>query len=244
MHQNQKHMQSFRKQIISQVQAIPEGKIFTYRDLAFAPSQRGHVAVILAELKKKGIVEKAEKGAFYRPKPSLLGLRSRPLSFQEKLDFITRELNGYITGPYIYNRMQLTEQVPMVITIATPKPVRKFEKMNLRIECIKSYIEVDDKTNFHHLRLLDAIKSIKEIPGTTPMDVYQRLLDAHFKKMEISELDAVKLMAFSYPPRVRRILMDIYNELGYKEGAKGLADTLNSNTYFKTTYKNRQYDFT
>lgn len=237
-------MTSFRKHIINQVQAIPAGKIFTYRDLDFVPQKRGHVAAVLAELKKKGVVEKAEKGAFYRPKPSLLGLKSRPLAFPEKLDFITKELNGYITGPYIYNRMQLTEQVPMVITIATQKQVRSFEKLNIRFHCVKSYLDVTDATNLYQLRLLDAIKSIKEIPGTTPMDVYVRLLDLHFKKLDIADLESIKQLAFSYPPRVRRILMDIFNELGYKAGAIELGKTLNSNTHFKTIIKNYKYDFT
>lgn len=231
-------MESLRKNIIMQVESLKEGKIFTFKSLKFEPQKKSNVAVVLSELAKSGKVVRVEKGTYFRPKPSLLGLKHRPLSHQEKLDFISNELNGYITGPYIFNQMQLTEQVPMVVTIATPKPVRKFEKMNISFECVKSYIDNLEETNIYHLRLLDAIKSIRVVPGTTPSDVYSRLLNHHFKNIQLHELRKINELALSYPPRVRRIMMDICRDLGHTNEMHILSLSLNSNTHFKTTFEN------
>lgn len=231
---NSMYMASFRSNIISQIEAIPLGKIFTLKDLTFVPSKRANVAVVLSELSKKEIIVRAEQGAYYKPKKSLLGLKNRVLSYQEKLDFVTTELNGYITGPYIYNQLRLTEQVPMIITIATENPVRKFEKLNIRFECVKSYVSDFNSVNLYYLRLLDAIKSIKRIPGTTPSDVYNRLLCYHFNKFGSEEINIISNLSLTYPPRVRRILMDICDNLGFSEESYKLSQTLNSNTSFKS----------
>lgn len=228
--------ESFRKNIIKQVERIEKGKLFTFKNLNFATQKKPNVAVVLSELAKKGLVIRAEKGTYFRPKPSLLGLSRRPLDYQEKLNYITNTLDGYITGPYVFNQMQLTEQVPMVITVATPKPVRNFVKMNIRVECVKSYVNDLDSINLYYLRLLDAIKSIREIPGTKPSDVYVRLMNFHFKKLREQELEEINKLALNYPPRVRRIMIDINRDLGYQEKSIILSDTINSNTHFKTTF--------
>ena len=206
-------MDSFRQNIRTQVMKMEKGKIFTSDDLIFAPQKRANVAAVLSEMAKKGAIVRAAKGTYFRPKPSLLGLKYRPLEHQEKLDFISKRLNGYITGAYVFNQMQLTEQVAMVVTVATPKPVRAFELGNVRVKCVKSYVDDLRGVNLYHLRLLDAIKSIREIPGTTPSDVYDRLIQHHFCKLQGEELNQIAEVAQKYPPRVRKILSDIYRYL-------------------------------
>jgi len=230
-----KIMASFRQYIIEQVMAYREGKIFTFKDLVFEPQKKACAAVVLSELTKKGILARAAKGVYFRPKVSLLGLKYRPLSYQEKLDFISKELGGYLSGPYMFNQMQLTEQVASVITIATPNPVRKFVKMNVNVNCIKSYIHKIDETDVYYLRLLDAVKFINDIPGTTPTDVYSRLMLHHFKNFQSKDLDKINQLALSYPPRVRKIMMDVCHDLGYTKGKNLLLGSINSNTHFKTT---------
>lgn len=227
-------MASFRKYILEQVMGYKEGQIFTFKDLVFEPQKKAYAAVVLAELTKKGILVRAAKGVYFRPKASLLGLKHRPLSYQDKLDFISKELGGYLSGPYIFNQMQLTEQVASVITVATPNPVRKFVKMNVRINCIKSYIQKIDDSDVYYLRLLDAVKFINDIPGTTPTDVYSKLMLFHFNNFQLSDLEKINQLALSYPPRVRKIMMGVCHKLGYTKGENLLQNSINSNTHFKT----------
>ena len=124
-------MASFRKEILGQIERIDTGRIFTFRDLSFETEKTANVAVLLSEQSRKGVLVRVEKGAYYRPKKSVLGLGKLPVYQDEQFRYLTEKLNGYITGAYIYNKMGLTEQVATTITIATPNPVRRFRFKNL-----------------------------------------------------------------------------------------------------------------
>lgn len=86
--------------------------------------------------------------------------------------------------------MGLTEQVATTITIATPNPVRRFRFRNLDIECVKAYCtDYQDDSLVPYLRLLDAIKDMKHIPGTTGQDIYNRLKSLYFNEYSLPELE-------------------------------------------------------
>lgn len=183
-------MASFRKEILGQIERIDTGRIFTFRDLSFETEKTANVAVLLSEQNRKGVLVRVEKGAYYRPKKSVLGLGKLPVYQDEQFRYLTEKLNGYITGAYIYNKMGLTEQVATTITIATPNPVRRFRFKNLDIECVKAYCMVyPDESLVPYLRLLDAIKDMKRIPGTTGQDIYNRVKSQYFNGYSLPELE-------------------------------------------------------
>mgnify|MGYP007073017373 CR=1 FL=1 len=68
------NMASFRKEILGQIERIDTGRIFTFRDLSFEMEKTANVAVLLSEQSRKGVLVRVEKGAYYRPKKSVLGL--------------------------------------------------------------------------------------------------------------------------------------------------------------------------
>ena len=176
-------MASFRKEILGQIERIDAGRIFTFRDLSFDAEKTANVAVLLSEQSRKGVLVRIEKGAYYRPKKSVLGLGKLSVYQNEQFRYLTEKLNGYITGAYVYNKMGLTEQVATTITIATPNPVRRFRFKNLDVECVKAYcMGCSDESLVPYLRLLDAIKDMKRIPGTTGQDIYNRKLPATCQK--------------------------------------------------------------
>ena len=183
-------MASFRKEILGQIERIDTGRIFTFRDLSFETEKTANVAVLLSEQSRKGVLVRVEKGAYYRPKKSVLGLGKLPVYQDEQFRYLTEKLNGYITGAYVYNKMGLTEQVATTITIATPNPVRRFRFKNLDIECVKAYCMVyPDESLVPYLRLLDAIKDMKRIPGTTGQDIYNRVKSQYFNGYSLPELE-------------------------------------------------------
>ena len=51
-------MESFRKNILQQIENIATGRIFTFRDLSFDNDKTANVAVLLSEQSKKGILVK------------------------------------------------------------------------------------------------------------------------------------------------------------------------------------------
>jgi len=54
------------------------------------------------------------------------------------------------------------------------------------------------------LRLLDAIKDMKRIPGTTGQDIYNRVKSQYFNGYSLPELEKIVSLAKSYPPPVRK----------------------------------------
>ena len=132
-------MASFRKEILQQIEQIDVGRIFTFRDLSFPNDKLANVAVFLSEQSKKGILMRVEKGAYFRPRKSALGLGTLPVYQDEQFRYITQKLDGYITGAYIYNKMGLTEQVAKTITEANHKPVRTIRIKKLDLKSEKNY---------------------------------------------------------------------------------------------------------
>ncbi|MDR0575200.1 MAG: hypothetical protein LBG96_14485 [Tannerella sp.] len=231
-------MQSFKSDIQRQIDRIPEGKIFTFKDLAFPLSKFANVAVVLSELSKANKLIRIEKGAYYKPKPSSLGLGNLPVYQDEQLNYLTGKLNGYLTGAYIYNKMSLTEQVPSVITIAVHYPVRAFRFERLSVECVKAYVDVpDDSKTLHLIRILDAIKDCRHIPGTSPQAAYERIFKLHVSSLEHANLERAVSLSRNYPPRVRKILGCMLHENDNRDLEKQLAATLCPTTRFDFPYK-------
>lgn len=231
-------MTSFRREILQQIKQIDAGRIFTYGDLSFPNEKTANVAVLLSEQSKSGSLVRIEKGAYFRPKKSALGLGLLPVYQDEQLRYITRKLDGYITGAYIYNKMGLTEQVATTITIATTKPVRRFRFKNLNIECVKAYTTLyRDEANVPFLRLLDAIKDIKRIPGSTQQDTYECIKKQYFKDLSMQELVKIVSLAKDYPPRVRKIVADLLEDIGQQDLRQKLTCTILPTTRFNLDYK-------
>jgi hypothetical protein len=231
-------MASFRKEILGQIERMDTGRLFTFRDLSFDMEKTANVAVLLSEQSRKGLLVRIEKGVYYRPKKSVLGLGHLPVYQDEQFRFLTEKLNGYLTGAYIYNKMGLTEQVATTITIATPRPVRRFRFKNLDVECVKAYsMNFKDASFVPYLRVLDAIKDMKRIPGTTERDVYNRLRSQYFSQYSPSELKRIVSLAKNYRPYVRRVVADLLGDVGSPALQKEIELTLSPTTRFNLAYQ-------
>ena len=200
-------MDTFKSNIHKQLDRIPEGRIFTFDDLVFQSPKFAQVAVILSNLTKEKKLIRIEKGAYYKSKSSSLGLGYLPVYQEEKLNYLIKKMDGYLTGTYIYNKMSLTEQVPSVITIAVRYPVRAFTFEKLSVECVKSYVDISgDSPDLYLVRILDAIKDCRHIPGTSPQEVYDRIFNLHVSTLGYAFLEKLVSLSKKYPPRVRKIL--------------------------------------
>ena len=231
-------MESFKSDIRRQIELIPEGKIFTFKDIVFPVSKFANVAVILSGLSKENKLARIEKGAYYKPKQSILGLGYLPVYQEEQLNYLTNKLNGYLTGAYIYNKMSLTEQIPAVITIAVRYPVRAFRFEKLSIECVKAYVNIpnDDQT-LRLIRILDAIKDCRHIPGTSPHAAYSKIFKFHVSPLGYVNLEKLVSLSKNYPPRVRKILCQMLQDNDNKNLSEQLEVTICPTTRFDFPYK-------
>ena len=134
--------------------------------------------------------------------------------------------------------MGLPEQVATTITIATTNPVRRIRYRNLDIECVKAYCtDYQDDSLVPYLRLLDAIKDMKHIPGTTGQDIYNRLKSLYFNEYSLPELEKIVSLAKNYPPRVRKVVADILGDIRQTVLQTEMAKTLLPTTRFNLDYK-------
>lgn len=240
-------MQSFRNNIIGQIENISEGKIFTLHDLSYTTDKLANVCVILSELTTKKKLSRIAKGAYYKPQKSTLGLGILPVYQEEQFNYLTKKLNGYLSGPYIYNKMGLTEQLTSTITIATPKPVRKFTFRKLRVECIKAYADTAfyEGESLLYIRLLDAIKDIKHISGKNQQDIYNAIKLQYLSLYEDDTLTKIVSLAKVYPPRVRKVLCDMMNDLEKTDQYLRLSSSILPTTRFNFNYQsNNAYEST
>lgn len=231
-------MRTFRRELLAQIEQIEKGKIFTFRDLSFPQERLANVAVLLSGLTKRGELVRVEKGAYYRPRESKLGLGKLPVFQEEQFQYITRKLGGYITGAYIYNKLGLTEQVATTITIATRKPTRRFRFKNLEIECVKAYSEeIENAETLTFLRILDAIKDLKHIPGRTEQDVYDQIKKQYVMPLPLDSLNKIVSLSVKYPPRVRKVLCDMFGDLHFVELQSEVFKTILPTTRFELNYR-------
>lgn len=237
-------MASFRKEILGQIERIEEGRIFTSHDLLFDVGKTANVAVLLSEQSRKGLLVRVEKGAYYRPKESKLGLGKLPVYQDEQFRYLSAKLGGYLSGAYIYNKMGLTEQVASTVTIATPAPVRRFRFKDIDVECVKAYnTDFSTENLIPYLRLLDAIKDMRHIPGASEQDIYNRVKKQYFTRYDSLELKKILSLAKAYPPRVRKVVSDIMGDIGQSVLQEEMAKTLLPTTRFNLDYKtSKEYE--
>lgn len=106
------------KQIECSVLSFPEETIFTIGDLNLPMLSWDNIRVKLGRMVNEGVLRKAGKGRFYRPKTSIFG---EVMPSQEE---IVKDLlwdgdtpTGYITGYSRWNEMGLTTQISGIIQI-------------------------------------------------------------------------------------------------------------------------------
>ena len=211
---------------IDNIEAV---KLFTYDDI---PSDnKATVAIELSRLYKKGIIKKVSKGKFYKPKKRLFG-EVEPSS-ADKISSYLNSTSGvnYETGLNSFRQLGLTTQIASTTTIATNKPYRKVEIDNIKLKFVQKRVDVAEE-DILLVQILDALKDIKKIPATTPENAFIYLKTIIQKESYQNQLKLADY-AMKYTPRTRALVGAILKEIGLREKAYLLKETLNQLTKYK-----------
>lgn len=229
--------QSINKEIMEKVSKMKPGEVFDYSYFNRYQDKPSAVAKALSRLAKENRIQRVEKGVYFVPIKSKFG-NLRP-SETEILKEINRKSRGqilYETGIGAYNKLGLTGQVPNVITLASKK-----QKASKSIQGIKI---VYTKKNFDTsqfdpcvLQILDAMKDIKKIPGST-IDESIPIIETKINDLSISKLQEMKRASYNYPPYVRALLGSIIEKLYSEKEAKEIRRTLNPLTKYSIPISN------
>ena len=218
------------KQLREIFDAMPQGRVFTIADFNVPQKYQPALVKALSRLVTEGKIRKVSKGRYYKPKQTMFGTLKPPIMEIVK-DFLERngKLTGYITGTAAFAQMGLTTQITSAITIGTNKYRRPLKRGEYTVSFIVQPNVITEE-NIPLLRILDAIKLIREIPAISPDDCVQgigRLLGA------LSNEDRKRLvgLAANYAPYVRALLGAILEHIG--ADTFSLRDTLNGVTTYK-----------
>ena len=205
-------------QIKERLKSVPDGVVLTLKDFNVAPQYEIALVKSLSRLVAKGELEKISKGRYYKPRKTMFGTL-KPAPSEIAKDFLEKEgqLIGYITGTAAFAMMGLTTQITSSIMIGSNKYRRPLKRREYNISFLLQPNQINEK-NIPLLRILDAIRLIREIPAVTPNECIIRLaqLITSLSKKDQEELCA---LAELYTPYVRALLgaimemnnMDTYN---------------------------------
>jgi hypothetical protein len=193
------------------VERMPSGKVFDYSTFSTQQDDLESIAQALSRLTRKGIIERLEKGKYYKPENSMFGkLRPSESEIITTLTLKNKELIGYPTGYPVYNEMGLTTQLSNTLVIATSTPKERKTIQGRRIRFVKRagrFLEKDIPLR----QILDAIQDINIIPDSRP-DKTIPVLKARIATLTEKEQERLVVLAELYQPRARVLLGAIFEQ--------------------------------
>lgn len=202
------------KEIRKKIFVFPDDYVFTASDFEMESQNQSAVVKALNRMAATGEISKLSKGKFYKPRKTQFG-ELKPSAYQIAKDYIERngKLIGYITGYSAYNALGLTTQISSYIQIGTNKSRRAVKRDKYTISFILQQNTITKK-NIEILRILDAIRFIREIPATTPNEACIRLKEI-IKDLNDEQKEMLVKCSLKYTNYVRALCGAILEDIGY-----------------------------
>ncbi|OXE98103.1 hypothetical protein BC749_109106 [Flavobacterium araucananum] len=208
------------------IKQIAPGEVFGYDTLGLASNEVLAGAKALSRLKEKGVIRRARKGYYYKPKVSVFGeQKPREDVLLGLYLFDNNKQTAYVTGTRLYNRLGLTTQVPKSIRIASLDRQVKGKIGNLFIKPAKSYVKVTSES-IRYLEILDVMKDFNTIPDLQKKDGLAYLKKA-IRNLKNSEMKKLVTYGISYPPKVRALLGALLEDNTDCDNLKKLKKSIN-----------------
>ena len=233
LHRDNETIMNITKEIRRRIAGFSEDYVFTASDFEVESHNQSAVVKALNRMVKSGEISKLVKGKFYKPRKTQFG-ELKPSAYQIAKDYIERDgkLIGYITGYSAYNALGLTTQISSYIQIGTNKSRRSVKREQYTISFILQQNPITKK-NIEILRILDAIRFIREIPATTPNEACLRLKEIVRDLNEEQREMLVKCVA-KYTNYVRALCGAILEDIGCNDTLlQSIRKTLNGVTEYK-----------
>jgi len=204
--------------ITNKIADIPYGQAFQTDVIAEAMADEYAIPVhkakpitnvTLKRLADRGLIERFQKGVYYRAKQTAFG-KARPSEEVLEAQLLTRrgnEIIGYETGYSLMNKLGLSTLVPVKREIAT-NAYRK--NVNDRFIIIRKPVVTVNAGNYRYLQLLDVIRDMPEasIDAVNP----KALLHAFVERNGLDTVQALTYARQHYPQKTLLNLVDVLVE--------------------------------
>ncbi len=218
--------------IRNSIDRLPKGYIFTYDYFDINVNKKEAIIKALNRMVISGKIKKLSKGKYFKPESTPFGTL-QPSQEQIVRDLLTKDGNvvGYLTGYSIYNKMGLTTQVSNIIQIGKNQTRPKFIRERYTITFIKQK-NIITKKNIPLLQILDSIRYIKKIPGTTIQKSCMRFLEI-VRKLSLDNKKELIRLSLKYPPSTKALLGALLDEVENKSITIRLRESLNPITKYE-----------
>jgi len=216
--------------IKEKLSSTPAGVVLTTRDFGVEMRYQPALAKALSRLVLQGELQKITKGKYYIPKKTIFG-QLKPTDSELVKDFLEQngKVVGYITGTTAFASMGLTTQISSSILIGTNKYRRPITRNGVKVSFLLQENTITS-SNIPLLRILDAIRLIKEIPATSPDECITNICKA-INALSMEQKQELAKLSLAYTPYVRALLGAIYESLGLE--TEVISKTLNGTTNYK-----------
>lgn len=164
------------KKIKQAVSEFPNDFVFAVSDFDCDVSQREAAARALQRMAENGAISKLSNGKYYKPRVTVFG-NLKPSPAQVAKEFLVKDghVIGYLTGASAFSQYSLTTQISSEIQIGTNYYRRPLKRGKYNISFVLQPNDIKEDA-IELLKLLDCLKFIKEIPGTTPNEACKRII--------------------------------------------------------------------
>lgn len=218
--------------IVSKIDRLPKGYVFTYSDLNKEVKQKEAVIKALNRMATSGKIAKLSKGKYYKPENTPFG-NLQPNQAQVVKDLLKEDgkITGYLTGYSIYNHLGLTTQISNTIQIGKNQVRPNFKRERYTIAFVQQKNTLT-KENIPLLQILDAIRYIKKIPDASIEASCKRFL-AIIKNFTDKEINTLARLALKYPPATRALLGALLEQLKQGKTTEVIFKSLNPISKYK-----------
>lgn len=159
------------------------------RDVKVVDKYKGARDTAFHRLEKENKIKSYKKGIYYKPKKTMfgeLGIDTNQLILKKYIKH-TNHIEGYLTGPVLWNNWNITTQVPNRMWVVTNRVSRDRELKDLKVKLMKPKTIIDDN-NYEFLQLLDVIDQADQIQDID-WDTYIEVL---INKLESFSIDQIR----------------------------------------------------
>lgn len=197
-------------QIRQAITGFPAGYVFTLSDFSVAPGNELAVAKLLSRMAASGELQKVSKGKYYKSKQTAFGQLKPPYAELVK-DFLEKDgrIIGYLTGNTVFSEMGLTSQIISSLLIGSNKYRNPIRRGDYKVSFLLQENKITEDS-IPLLRILDAIKLIRSIPGTPPSDACKTItgLIGNLTGQQAEELESLALAYTSYVRALTGAMLD------------------------------------
>ncbi len=219
-----------RDKVKQEIDRLPEGMVVSASDFDIPRQYRATLIKALNQFEYAGIIKRISKGRYYKPRTSRFG-ELLPPEKEIVRDFLEKDGNtiGYITGTRAFASLALTTQISSVIMVGTNVSRRPLSRGQYKITFLLQPNRIM-KDDIPLLVILDALRLIKEISGSTTDEVIAQMI-VWIKELPETERKRLLELCKAYKPYVRAQLGAIFESLNFP--AEDLQETLNPVSRYK-----------